>query len=105
MSRGSAPGERRGGRRRGTPNRRTLALRALAEGSPQEGTALEFLASVYRNDALPIELRIDAASKAAPYVHPRLATVTVGSSPETPINSVNRVEIVLVKPPPRGDLP
>src|SRR3954468_21330722 len=100
MSRGSAPGERRGGRRRGTPNRRTLALRGLAEGSPPAGSPLEFLASVYRNDALPIELRIDAAGKAAPYVHPRLAAVTVGGTPETPINSVTHIEVVLVKPQP-----
>src|SRR5689334_3296410 len=100
MPRGSTPGERRGGRRRGTPNRRTLALRALAEGSPPAGSPLEFLESVYRNEVLPIELRIGAAGKAAPYVHPRLAAVAIGSSPEIPINSVSRVEVVLVKPQP-----
>ena len=76
MPRGSGPGERRGGRRRGTPNRRTIELHALAEGSPQAGSPLEFLASVYRNDALPLDLRIDAASKAVPYMHPRLAAIS-----------------------------
>ena len=102
MSRGSAPGERRGGRRRGTPNRRTPALRALAEGSSQAGSPLEFLESVYRNEAPPIALRIEAASKAAPYIHPRLAAVAVSDTPETPINAVSHIEIVLVKPPSRA---
>src|SRR4051794_12248205 len=105
MPRGSTPGERRGGRRRGTLNRRTIELRALAEGQPREGTPLEFLTSVYRNESLPIDLRLEAASKAAPYVPPRLAAVTVGSSPENPIKSVTRIEIVPVTPQPRGDLP
>ncbi len=104
MPRGSAPGERRGGRQRGMPNRRTIELRALAEGPPQAGSPLEFLTSVYRNEALPIELRIEAANKAAPYVHPRLAAVTVGGSPENPINSVTRIEIVPVKPQARHAL-
>ena len=84
MPRGSAPGERRGGRRRGTPNRRTIELRTLAEGQPQEGTPLEFLTSVYRNEALPLGMRIDAAGKAAPYVHPRLAAVTLSGEKTAP---------------------
>jgi hypothetical protein len=89
----------------GTPNRRTIELRALADGPPQAGSPLEFLTSVYRNEALPIELRIAAAGKAAPYVHPRLAAVMIGSSPEEPIKSVTRIEIVPIKPQQRRDLP
>jgi hypothetical protein len=86
------------------PNRRTIELRALAEGQPQAGTPLEFLRSEYRNEALPIDLRINAASKAALYVHPRLAAVMVGGSPESPIKSVTRIEIVPVSPQPGHDL-
>ena len=103
MPRGSTPGKRRGGRRRGTPNRRTIELRSLAEGRPQAGSPLEFLTSVYRNEALPVELRIDAAGRTAPYVYPRLAAVTVGGSPENPIKSVTRIEIIPVEPQPRRD--
>jgi hypothetical protein len=66
-----------GGRRPGTggkagvPNKLTLELRALAEGQPSGGTLLDFLTSVYCNEALPIELRLDAVGKAAPYIHPQ----------------------------------
>jgi hypothetical protein len=101
MPRGSAPGERRGGRRRGTRNRRTIELRALAEAQPREGTPLEFLTSVYRNEALPIDRRIDAAGKAAPYVHPRLAAVTLGGDRENPVPVITRIELVPVKAKPR----
>ena len=94
------PGGRRpgAGRKAGVPNKRTLELRALAEGRPREGSPLEFLTSVYRNEALPIDLRIDAASKAAPYVHPRLAAVTVGGDREDPLRAITRIERVPVEP-------
>ena len=101
MPRGSAPGEHRGGRRRGTPNRRTIELRALAEGQPREGSPLEFLTSVYRNEALPIDLRIDAAGKAAPYVHPRLTAVTLGGDGKNPLPVITCIKIVGVRPEPR----
>jgi hypothetical protein len=101
------PGGRRpgAGRKAGVPNKRTLALRALAEGQPREGAPLEFLTSVYRNEALPIDLRIDAAGKAAPYVHPRLTAVTVGGDKKNPLQTVSRIEIVPVAPRPRDDVP
>jgi hypothetical protein len=101
------PGGRRpgAGRKAGVPNKRTLALRALAEGQPREGSPLEFLTSVYRNEALPIDLRIDAAGKAAPYVHPRLTAVTVGGNKENPLQTISRIEIVPVAPRPRDDVP
>ncbi len=73
MRGGRRPGA---GRRAGVPNKRTLELRALAAGQPPAGTPLEFLTSVYRDEALPIDLRLDAASKAAPYMHPRLAVIS-----------------------------
>ena len=74
MRGGRRPGA---GRKAGVPNRRTLELRALAEGQPQAGSPLEFLTSVYRNEALPLDLRIDASKAAAPYVHPRLAAIDI----------------------------
>jgi hypothetical protein len=93
------------GRKAGVANKRTLELRALAEGQPQEGTPLAFLTSVYRNEALPIELRLEAAGKAAPYVHPRLAAVTLGGDPGAPLHAVSRIEIVPVAPRPRDNGP
>ena len=95
MRGGRRPGA---GRKAGVPNKRTVELRALAAGQLPAGTPLEFLTGVYRNEALPIDLRIDAASKAAPYVHPRLAAVTVGGDREDPLRAITRIELVPVEP-------
>jgi hypothetical protein len=47
-----------------------------AQISAEQGVSpLEFLLSVMRDIANPLELRIDAAKAAAPYVHPRLAQI------------------------------
>jgi hypothetical protein len=75
--RGSRPGERRGGRKKGTPNKRTAALRAalVAELELSGDTPLAALLSVMRNPALPLQLRFDAAKKAAPFCHPKLAPI------------------------------
>jgi hypothetical protein len=84
--RGSRPGERRGGRQRGTKNKRTLLReRAQAEAAVKiadvlgadafDGDAHALLASVYRDAALPIELRVDAAKAAIGFERPRLASI------------------------------
>src|SRR3954451_15800308 len=78
------------GRKAGIPNKRTLELRALAAEQPKEGTPLEFLTSVYRDATLPIDLRIAAAGKAAPFVHPRLSAVSLGGDATGPITVVIR---------------
>ena len=44
---------------------------ALADNA----TPLDLLMSVYHNSDLPIELRVHAAAKAAPYVHRQLKSV------------------------------
>jgi hypothetical protein len=76
MSRGSAPGERRGGREQGTPNRRTAFLRQIADLAAQsENTPLEYLLSVMRDVEVPAEQRLEAAKAAAPYVHPKLSSI------------------------------
>ena len=77
--RGARLGERRGGRRKGTPNKRTAALRKAIETFAIAGEQpLEVMLSVMRNPDLPPMLRFDAACKAAPYVHPKLAAVQHG---------------------------
>jgi hypothetical protein len=76
MPRGSAPGERRGGRQKGTPNKRTAFVRQAADLALQSGdTPLEYLLAVMRNDAVPAEQRLEAAKAAAPYVHPKLSSI------------------------------
>jgi hypothetical protein len=40
---------------------------------------LEYLVSVYTDEGNPLNVRLDAAKAAAPYVHPRLSAVEVSS--------------------------
>ena len=62
-----------GGRKRGTPNRATAAkAKAIAESGL---TPLDYMISIMRNESLEEDKRLDAAKAAAPYVHPRLASV------------------------------
>lgn len=58
----------RGGRAPGQRNRRTLALMELAD----EGeTPCAFALRIMRDNATPIELKVQAAKLAAPFIHPR----------------------------------
>lgn len=58
----------RGGRAPGSRNKRTQALMELAE----EGeTPCAFALRVMRDDATSIELKVQAAKLAAPFIHPR----------------------------------
>ena len=85
MPRGSAPGERRGGRKRGTANKRTAGLQeAMAAAAKQieemlsgafEGDAHALLMTIYKDESRPIELRLEAAKAAIAYEKPKLAAV------------------------------
>jgi hypothetical protein len=70
---GSLPGERRGGRKAGTPNKATASREAdiKAEGL----TPLDYMLQVLRDETAEKADRMWAAEKAAPYVHPKLASV------------------------------
>jgi hypothetical protein len=71
MPRGSKPGERRGGRQRGTPNKKT-ALRnaAISAATADPSTSpLDFLLRLMRDPNLTLDLRVDLATAAAPFVH------------------------------------
>jgi hypothetical protein len=100
MSRGGArPGA---GRPAGAPNKATEALRALAAELLTDGESpLDFLTRVFRDEAHPIDLRVEAAGKAAPYVHPKLATITLKGDEENPVKVTGRIEMVPVEPQPR----
>ena len=66
MSRGSKPGERRGGRQRATPNRRTiLSDRILAAGAEHpSASARQFILILVTDQALPADTRIAIARRA-----------------------------------------
>lgn len=77
-----ASGRKTGGRKKGTPNRITVAWRdgALASGlSP-----LDYMLRVMRDENEAPDRRLDAAARAAPYVHQRLAAVEVIRPPHEP---------------------
>jgi hypothetical protein len=64
-----------GGRKCGTPNKATAAREAEIRASGL--TPLDYMLQVMRDEGSPTELRLDAAARAAPYVHPRLSSVAV----------------------------
>jgi hypothetical protein len=67
-------GKRTGaGRKAGVHNKASIARQAEIAASGQ--TPLDFLLSVMRNDDCDMAVRQDAAKAAAPYVHPKLASV------------------------------
>ena len=70
-----ALGRKTGGRQKGTLNKATVAQAANIAASGQ--TPLGYMIDLMRDTAAPPEMRLDAAKAAAPYVHPKLASVQV----------------------------
>lgn len=69
------------GRPKGVRNARTLEqIKKVAEGGL---LPLDYLLSVMRDETAEQSVRVDAANKAAPYVHPKLANVDHTSSDGT----------------------
>lgn len=68
-----APGIKTGGRQKGTPNRATVQRQQ--EVAESGLTPLDYLLSIMRDEQAVIDMRIDAAKAAAPYIHPRLAAI------------------------------
>jgi len=74
----------------------------MAKGAAMGGiTPLEYLLSVMRNENATDAARTDAAKAAAPYVHPKLATMTLKGDADAPLHAVTRIELVPVEPRPR----
>ena len=71
-----------GGRKEGTPNKATAAREAEIKASG--ATPLDFMLGVMRDDGKTVETRLEAAAKAAPYVHPRLSSVALGNKDGEP---------------------
>lgn len=68
-----AAGAKTGGRAKGTPNKATAAK--AAEIAASGLTPLDFMLSVLRDEDRTLDVRMDAAKAAAPYVHPKRAPV------------------------------
>lgn len=61
------------GRPKGTPNKATIKRQAEIAASGL--TPLDYMLQILRDEKSDIETRMDAAKSAAPYVHPKLATI------------------------------
>ena len=74
-------------RRAAAPASEAEALAAIrASGS----APLDYLLQVMRDERQELAKRLDAAKAAAPYVHPRLASVAVGNKDDKPFEQVIR---------------
>jgi hypothetical protein len=91
-----ALGQKTGGRQRGTPNRATAARAAAIAASGL--TPLDYLLDVMRDTGNELDKRLDAAKAAAPYVHPKLASVELTGDEGKPIQTITRFERVIVTP-------
>src|SRR5215467_5388116 len=86
-----ARGFKTGGRKKGSKNRRTLLLEDAARQAQEdakhllgdktfEGDAHPLLVLTYKNEALPLAVRIDAAKAAIRFEKPVMSTVDSGGS-------------------------
>lgn len=86
-----ARGKKTGGRKAGTPNKASAARQAEIAKSGK--TPLDFLIGTMHNRKKPYEMRMDAAAKAAPYVHPKLATTLVVQARDIKPEDLTELEI------------
>lgn len=92
----------RGGKRIGAgrkPGGRNKKSREIADRAAAEGvTPLEVMLKAMREhyDAKRYDLAASIAKDAAPYMHPRLASVEMSGDPDSPI--IHRVERTIVDP-------
>src|SRR5262245_53645466 len=85
-----------GGSRKGKANRATAARQALIAAGGE--TPLDYLIGVMRDEGNDQATRLEAAKAAAPYVHPKLATMTFRGDEDAPLRAVSRIELVPVEP-------
>ena len=88
-------GARKGaGRPPGSANRKT---REIADRAAQEGlTPLEFMLQVMRDEANEPRDRLSAAVSAAPYMHPKLASIEHTGADGGAIKTENKWQVELV---------
>lgn len=78
-----AQGIKTGGRKKGTPNRATAAK--VQEIAASGLTPLDFMLEVLRDPSQEYPIRMDAAKSAAPYVHPKLASIEHTGDADHPV--------------------
>ena len=66
------------------------AAERLAAIEASGATPLDYMLQVMRDESVEPAKRLDAAKAAAPYVHPRLASVAVGNDGDKPFEQVIR---------------
>jgi hypothetical protein len=105
-------GRKTGGRKLGVKNKSTIEKRrALAaavskfqkknKGNVFEGDALGLLVLVYKDNDLPLAMRMAAAQVAIRYEKPALSAVQHGGKDDGPIEG--RITIEFVEPPKRKE--
>lgn len=72
-----------GGSRKGRPNKATAARESAIAASGL--TPLEYMLGVMRDEQATRDVRLDAAAKAAPYVHPKLASIVHKGDAKQPV--------------------
>jgi len=83
------------GRKKGTPNRFNIESRERAKLSGL--LPLDYMLGVMRDERLPKTRRDEMAKAAAPYLHARLASMQVSGNPEAPLETVTRIERVIIR--------
>lgn len=86
-----------GGKRPGAgrkPSALTRKTREIAEKQVENGiTPLEYMLGVMRDETADAGARFEAAKAAAPYVHPRLATVAHTGNDGGPVQVVDPIAL------------
>jgi hypothetical protein len=77
-------------RKTNTGVKRPTHAQTLAAIRASGPTPLDYMLQLMRDESLEPAKRLDAAKAAAPYVHPRLASVAVGNQDDKPFEQVIR---------------
>ena len=85
-------GNANSGRKKGSKNRRTFAQRIAKE---YELEPLDYMLNILNDKKKEDPERMDAAKAAAPYIHPKLATIDMNHDGGFEI--INRIERSIVK--------
>ena len=85
-----------GGRQKGTPNKASQAKAAAVEASGL--TPLDYMVSVMRDGELELNVRLDAAKSAAPYIHPRLNSIAHTGKDGGDIKTATSIRVTFVRP-------
>jgi len=95
MSRGSKPGERRGGRKAGVPNRATQELTERIAAKFPGYDPVESMAAIANDPLADPIMRFNASKEVAQYIHPKRKAIEHTGAGGEPLP----VPVVQVLPP------